>query len=121
MRNVPPGTYSISSFNASDDGTRSENALGSAKFIVNSWPRAKPCVDFLLRAAVLQRSEAPAGRSFRVGRLSLRWSSQDTPSRSLATMAGRLHCLEDAVEVVGLRRLHRWKLLVRHQLLRPQQ
>ena len=32
-----------------------------------------------------------------------------------------LHCLKDPVQVVGLRRLHRRELLVRHQLLLPEQ
>src|SRR5882757_6431607 len=41
--------------------------------------------------------------------------------RSLALMASLLHCLKDAVEVVGLRRLHRREFLVRHQLLFPEQ
>ena len=36
-------------------------------------------------------------------------------------MAGLLQCLEDTVEVIGLRRLHRRELLVRHQFLFPEQ
>ena len=41
--------------------------------------------------------------------------------RSLARMTGLLHFGEDAVEIVGLRRLHRRKFLVRKQLLFPEQ
>src|ERR1700730_39235 len=40
--------------------------------------------------------------------------------RSFALIAGLLQSLQDAVEVVGLRRLHRRELLVRHQLLFPE-
>src|SRR5882724_5775678 len=48
-------------------------------------------------------------------------SPKDTPSRSFAPVTGRLHCLKNAVEIVGLRRLHWRELLVRHEFLRPQQ
>src|ERR1700687_1632699 len=41
--------------------------------------------------------------------------------RSFALVTGLLHFLQDAVEVVGLRRLHRRKLLVRHEFLFPEQ
>jgi hypothetical protein len=36
-------------------------------------------------------------------------------------MPGLLHFCEDAIEVVGLRRLHRREFLVRQQLLFPEQ
>src|SRR3984893_7133979 len=42
-------------------------------------------------------------------------------TRSFALMSGLLQGLEDAREVIGLRRLHRRKLLVGHKLLLPQQ
>src|SRR5882672_6178187 len=50
-----------------------------------------------------------------------RVTAEATFFRSFALMAGLLHGLKDAVEVVGFRRLHRRELLVRHQLLFPEQ
>jgi hypothetical protein len=46
-------------------------------------------------------------------------SSRERPSRSFALMTSLPHFRKDAVEVVGLRRLHRRELLVRHQFLFP--
>ncbi len=59
--------------------------------------------------------------SFRAGRSSFQVLSSTTALRSFALMAGLLHFRQDAVEVVGLRRLHRREFLVRQELLFPEQ
>jgi hypothetical protein len=41
------------------------------------------------------------------------------PFRLVAPVVSRLDLLQDAIEVVGLRRLERWELLEAHKLLVP--